>query len=116
MDNVKKCQCLEHNLRNHHGIVCSRCNRERIEPLIVPESLKAYRIWRFTIQNGFHTSDGWRRNRTWSDFNDVLPPGFGTEQDFMKPWSGRQPVEITTTMLQIHTVVVAITQLKNLLR
>ena len=61
MDNVKKCQCLEHNLRNHHGIVCSRCNRDRIEPLIVPESLKAYRIWRFTIQNGFHTSDGWRR-------------------------------------------------------
>ena len=44
MDNVKKCQCLEHNLRNHHGIVCSRCNRERIEPLIVPESLKAYRL------------------------------------------------------------------------
>ena len=89
MDNVKKCQCLENNLRNHHGIVCSRCNRERIEPLIVPESLEAYRIWRFTIQNGFHTSDGWRRNRTWSDLNDVLPPGFGTEQDFMKPWSGR---------------------------
>ena len=89
MDNVKKCQCLEHNLRNHHGIVCSRCNRERIDPLIVLESLKAFRIWRFTIQNGFHTNDGWRRNRTWSDFNDVLPPGFGTEQDFMKPWSGR---------------------------
>ena len=41
MDNVKKCQCLEHNLRNHHGIVCSRCNRERIEPLFVPEEIKS---------------------------------------------------------------------------
>mgnify|MGYP007000236602 len=24
----------------------------------------------------------------WSEFNDVLPPGFGEESDFMKPWSG----------------------------
>ena len=89
MENVNKCQCLENNLRTHHGIVCTKCNPESIDPFIVPESIKAYRVWRFTIQNGFHAAGGWRRNRTWSDFNDVLPPGFGTEQDFMKPWSGK---------------------------
>ena len=89
MDNVNKCECLENSLRTHHGIVCTKCNPESIDPFIVPESIKAYRVWRFIIQNGFHPAGGWRRNRTWSDFNDVLPPGFGTEQDFMKPWSGK---------------------------
>ena len=89
MQNVRECQCIQNNLRNHHGVVCTSCNPELIDPFIVPESIKAYRVWRFTIQNGFHASGGWRRNRTWSDFNDVLPPGFGSEHDFMKPWSGK---------------------------
>ena len=89
MENVNKCQCLENNLRTHHGIVCTKCNPESIDPFIVPESIKAYRVCRFTIQNAFHAAGGWRRNRTWRDFNDVLPPGVGTEQDFMKPWTGK---------------------------
>ena len=94
---LKNVSCRNVNLRNHHhGVVCTRCNRERIEPLIVPESLKAYRTMAFYVENGFHTSDGWRRNRTWSDFNSCPPPYLMIEQDFMKPWSPEQPVEITT--------------------
>ena len=89
MDNVNKCQCIEDSLRTHHGIVCVSCNPKSIDPFIVPDFIKAYRVWRFTTQNGFHEASGWRRNRTWSDFNDSLPPGFGLEQDFMKPWSGK---------------------------
>ena len=36
MENVNKCQCLENNLRTHHGIVCTSCNPESIDPFIVP--------------------------------------------------------------------------------
>ena len=43
MENVNKCECLENNLRTHHGIVCTKCNPESIDPFIVPESIKAYR-------------------------------------------------------------------------
>ena len=50
MENVNKCQCLENSLRTHHGIVCTKCNPDSIDPFIVPESIKAYRVWRFTIQ------------------------------------------------------------------
>ena len=46
MENVNKCECLENNLRTHHGIVCTICNPEPIDPFIVPESIKAYRVWR----------------------------------------------------------------------
>ena len=91
------------------------CNPESIDPFIVPESIKAYRVWRFTIQNGFHAAGGWNRNRTWSDFNDVLP-WFWLEQDFMKHGPVRQLVEIMTIMHQTHTVVVVFTLLKSLLR
>ena len=38
MENVNKCQCLENNLRTHHGIVCTKCNPESIDPFIVPET------------------------------------------------------------------------------
>ena len=47
MENVNKCQCLENNLRTHHGIVCTKCNPESIDPFIAPgrikEALNAYK-------------------------------------------------------------------------
>ena len=44
MENVNKCKCLENSLRTHHGIVCTKCNPKSIDPFIVPESIKAYRV------------------------------------------------------------------------
>ena len=63
MVNVKKCQCLENNLQSSWDCMYS-CNPTLIEPLIVPDEIKAYRIWRFTIQNGFNTR--------WMEKNSIL--------------------------------------------
>ena len=87
MNNLNECSCIEENqLRQHHGVVCTTCNPNRIEQLFVPESITAYRVWKYDHQNAFLKSS--QRKRGWSDFNDVLPPGFGDQLDHMKPWSG----------------------------
>ena len=88
MNNLNECTCITVNrLRQHHGVVCTTCNPNKIETLLIPNAITAYRIWRFDIQNGFKSSP--HRNRGWSEFNDVLPPGFKDELDQMKPWSGK---------------------------
>jgi len=87
MNNINECSCVTvHNLRQHHGVVCTTCNPNRIEKLLVPGTVTGYRVWKFDQQHGFRTSNG--RRRGWSDFNSVLPPGFEDELDHMKPWSG----------------------------
>ena len=53
MENVNKCECLENNLRTHHGIVCTKCNPESIDPFIVLESIKAQRVWRLLYKTAF---------------------------------------------------------------
>ena len=86
MNNLNECTCITVNrLRQHHGVVCTTCNPNRIEHLIVPQAITAYRVWRYDHQNAFHKSTS---RKGWSDFNDVLPPGFGNEHDHMQPWSG----------------------------
>ena len=87
MRNINKCSCVTVNrLRQHHGVVCTTCNPNKIEKLVVPSSITAYRVWKFSHQNAFQKPTQLKRG--WSEFNDVLPPGFGEESDFMKPWSG----------------------------
>ena len=87
MNNINECRCITvHNLRQHHGVVCTTCNPNRIEKLVVPGTVTGYRVWKFDHQHGFRNTTG--RKRGWSEFNSVLPPGFGDELDYMKPWSG----------------------------
>ena len=87
MRNVNDCKCSMNNLRNHHGVVCSSCNANTIEPLLVPNEITAYRVWKFNHRDGFSIRRTSGRSG-WYDFNQVIPPGFGQETDFMKPWSG----------------------------
>ncbi len=86
MRNVNECNCSMNNLRNHHGVVCTTCNSNKIEPLLVPNEIKAYRVWKFNHKDGFSIRASGRSG--WYDFNQVIPPSFAHETDFMKPWSG----------------------------
>ena len=74
------------NLRNHHGVVCTTCNTNTIEPLLVPNEITAYRVWKFNHRDGFSIRTNGRSG--WYDFNQVVPPVFAEEVDFMKPWRG----------------------------
>ena len=54
MKNLNECSCIEENqLRQHHGVVCTTCNPNRIEQLFVPSSITAYRVWKYDHQNAF---------------------------------------------------------------
>ena len=86
MRNVNDCKCLRNNLRNHHGVVCTTCNNKTIEPLLVPNEITAYRVWKFNHRDGFAIRSSVRSG--WYDFNQEVPPVFAEEVDFMKPWSG----------------------------
>ena len=86
MRNVNDCKCSMNNLRNHHGVVCTTCNTNTIEPLLVPNEITAYRVWKFNHRDGFSIRTNGRSG--WYDFNQVIPPVFAQETDFMKPWSG----------------------------
>ena len=66
MNNLNDCTCITVNrLRQHHGVVCTTCNPNRIEHLIVPQAVTAYRVWRYDHQNAFHKSTS---RKGWSDF------------------------------------------------
>ena len=76
MNNVNYCRCNDLHVlkRNHHGIVCTKCNPELIQPLLVPQEIKAYRTWNFNVESGFVArSNG--RIQGWNDFNFSPPPG-----------------------------------------
>ena len=88
MSNIKICNCITNDKRNHHGVVCARCNSEKIDPLLVIGDITAYRVWKFNPVYGFNINKNNGFN-TWSDFNEVVPPGFGEQHDSMKPWSGK---------------------------
>lgn len=93
MQNIVQCRCRlindkKYNIRNHHGIVCTSCNPNRIDPLLVPNTIPAYRIWNYSHEYGFVSS---RRNNVsrsnWNVHNTHIPPGFKNEDDFFTPWS-----------------------------
>ena len=88
MNNLNFCKCADNKSyrRNYHGVVCTRCNPSRIEPLLVPNSVTAYRIWKFNHQKAFKQSH--YQKLKWSQFNDLWLEGFPEETDIMKPWSG----------------------------
>jgi len=91
MENITFCMCSDDNSRkrNHHGVVCTKCNNNHIEPLLVPGEIKAYRMWNFNIESGFSSHRG--RSQTWESFNTSPPPGMVDDinQDYMKPWRGK---------------------------
>lgn len=93
MNNISRCNCnlknlQKFNIRHHHGIICTVCNPNKIEPLLVPSSITAYRVWHFSHENGF-TNKGKPVSYTgsWNTHNDKLPPGFYQDDDFLTPWS-----------------------------
>ena len=88
MSNLSSCTCITKTKRHHHGVVCASCNNKKIDPLLVIGDITAYRVWKFNPVQGFNISRNSGMNK-WSDFNDVVPPGFGEQQDSMKPWSGK---------------------------
>ena len=88
--NLNPCNCndVNANKRNHHGVVCTRCNPSNIEPLFVPSEIYAYRTWRFNVESGLSPlSLG--RIQGWNDFNSTPPPSTSIEEiyEYMKPWS-----------------------------
>ena len=90
MNNVNYCRCNDVHLlkRNHHGIVCTKCNPELIQPLLVPQEIKAYRTWNFNVESGFVArSNG--RIQGWNDFNYFPPPGFTARSlhSSNQPWN-----------------------------
>ena len=74
MFNVNFCNCSGQNSRkrHHHGVICTTCNPALIEPLFVPEEIKAYRTWNFSVESGF-TARGNGRIQSWNDFNSSPP-------------------------------------------
>ena len=93
MSNLSSCTCITKTKRHHHGVVCASCNNQKINPLLVIGDITAYRVWKFNPVQGFNISRNSGMNK-WSDFNDVVPPGFGEQQDSMKPWSGKAECKI----------------------
>ena len=89
MFNVNFCHCSDQNSRkrNHHGVLCTTCNPALIEPLFVPEEIKAYRTWNFSVESGF-TARGNGRIQSWNDFNSSPPPGViaGDLYSAGQPW------------------------------
>ena len=70
MNNINECRCITvHNLRQHHGVVCTTCNPNRIEKLVVPGTVTGYRVWKFDHQHGFRNTTG--RKRGWSEFISI---------------------------------------------
>jgi len=91
MKNITFCMCSDDNSRkrNHHGVVCTKCNVNHIEPLLVLGDIKAYRMWNFNIESGFSSHRG--SSQTWESFNTLPPPGIADDknQDYMKPWKSK---------------------------
>ena len=89
MLNVNFCNCNDENFlpRNHHGIVCTKCNPALIQPLLVAEEIKAYRTWHFNIESGFVARNN-GRIQGWNNFNTSPPPGFtvGSLHSSNQPW------------------------------
>ena len=89
MLNVNFCNCNDENFRprNHHGIVCTKCNPALIQPLLVAEEIKAYRTWHFNIESGFVARNN-GRIQSWNNFNTSPPPGFtvGSLHSSNQPW------------------------------
>ena len=90
MLNLNSCNCNDINARKrqHHGVVCTRCNPSNIEPLFVPSEINAYRTWRFHVESGLlPLSTG--RIQGWNDFNSIPPPSTSIDglYEYMKPWS-----------------------------
>ena len=90
MSNVNYCSCndIYTRKRNHHGVVCTRCNPQNIESLLVPNEIKAYKTWNFDFETGF-SDNRMVRQQAWSDFNILPPPNISKldDNDFVKPWT-----------------------------
>ena len=90
MSNVNFCSCndIYTRKRNHHGVVCTRCNPQNIESLLVPNEIKAYKTWNFDFEIGF-SDNRMARQQGWSDFNILPPPNISKldDYDFVKPWT-----------------------------
>ena len=89
MFNVNFCNCSDQNSRkrHHHGVICTTCNPALIEPLFVPEEIKAYRTWNFSVESGF-IARGNGRIQSWNDFNSSPPPSViaGDLHSAGQPW------------------------------
>ena len=89
MFNINFCNCSDQNSRkrHHHGVICTKCNPALIEPLFVPEEIKAYRTWNFSVESGF-IARGNGRIQSWNDFNSSPPPGViaGDLHSAGQPW------------------------------
>ncbi len=90
MSNVNFCYCNDvyTRKRNHHGVICTTCNPQKIESLLVPNEIKAYKTWNFDIQLGF-ADNRTVRQQEWSDFN-ILPPPYiskSNQDSFRKLWT-----------------------------
>ena len=89
MLNVNFCNCNDENFRsrNHHGIVCTKCNPALIQPLLVAEEIKAYKTWHFNVELGFVARNN-GRIQGWNNFNTSPPPGFtvGSLHSSNQPW------------------------------
>ena len=46
MLNLNSCNCNDANAnkRNHHGVVCTRCNPSNIETLLIPNEINAIEL------------------------------------------------------------------------
>ena len=90
VSNVNFCYCndIYTRKRNHHGVVCTMCNPQNIESLLVPNEIKAYKTWNFDFETGF-SDNRMVRQQAWSDFNILPPPNISKldDNDFVKPWT-----------------------------
>ena len=90
MSNVNFCSCndIYTRKRNHHGVICTTCNPHKIESLLVPNEIKAFKTWNFDMQLGF-ADNRTVRQQSWSDFNILPPPNISkAKQDsFPKLWT-----------------------------
>tara|TARA_B100000575_G_scaffold205923_1_gene167317 strand:+ start:322 stop:1689 length:1368 start_codon:yes stop_codon:yes gene_type:complete len=90
MFNLNFCNCDDANAnkRNHHGVVCTRCNPSNIETLLIPNEINAYRTWGFDIEIGL-TPLGRPKIQGWNEFNSTPPPHttINNHYKYMKPWN-----------------------------
>jgi len=90
MNNLIQCSCEQNEKlkkRDHHGIVCTTCNPNIVEPLLVPDYINAYRVWNYSHDFGFINTPSYTIRNDWSNFNDDLPPDATEALELMKPWN-----------------------------